>query len=150
MLQPKNIALQIQDTVPANYTDEDLADAIDMYLTQAAVSPQVYDRDIKPNFGQWMSNVKNELNRLQMANNPGVDRVGDMLRTSTDRYTKLREAIRELIQKELNEAGEKTAMVTTQSGQKSAIDYTSPDELNKLKDNTDIKSVTTGAGQRIK
>lgn len=103
MLQPKNIALQIQDTVPANYTDEDLADAIDMYLTQAAVSPQVYDRDIKPNFGQWMSNVKNELNRLQMANNPGVDKVGDMLRTSTDRYTKLREAIREMILQELNE-----------------------------------------------
>jgi len=150
MLQPKNIALQIQDNVPANYTDEDLAAAIDIYLTQAAVSPDVYDRDIEPNFGQWMSNVKNELNKLQMANNPGVGKVGDMLRTSTDRYAKLREAIRELIQKELSEAGEKTAMVTTQSGQKSAIDYTSPDELNKLKDNTDIKSVTTGAGQRIK
>ena len=103
MLQPKNIALQIQDTVPANYTDEDLADAIDTYLTQAAVSPQVYDRDIKPNFGQWMSNVKNELNRLQMANNPGADRVGDMLRASTDRYAKLREAIRELITQELSE-----------------------------------------------
>ena len=101
MLQPKNIALQIQDTVPANYTDEDLADAIDMYLTQAAVSPQVYDRDIEPNFGQWMSNVKNELNRLQMANNPGVDKVGDMLRTSTAGYAKLKEVIRELILKEM-------------------------------------------------
>lgn len=52
--------------------------------------------------------------------------------------------------KKVKEAGEKTAMVTTQSGETTAVDYKTPDELNKLKDNTDIKGIKTGAGQKVK
>jgi hypothetical protein len=58
--------------------------------------------------------------------------------------------IKEEIVIALTEAGEKTAMVTTQSGKTSAIDYKTSDELNRIKDNTDIKSIETGTGQKIK
>ena len=49
----------------------------------------------------------------------------------------------------LSEAGEKTALVTTRSGT-TAIDYKTPDELRSIGDNTDVVSVKTGAGQKIK
>jgi hypothetical protein len=52
--------------------------------------------------------------------------------------------------KKVKEAGEKTAMITTQSGETTAVDYKNPDELNKLKDNSDIKGIKTGAGQKVK
>lgn len=58
--------------------------------------------------------------------------------------------IKEEIVGALSEAGEKTAMITTQSGETSAIDYKTNDELNKLKDNSDIKGIKTGTGQKIK
>jgi hypothetical protein len=58
--------------------------------------------------------------------------------------------IKEEIIEALTEAGEKTAMVTTQSGKTSAVDYKTSDELNRIKDNTDIKSIETGTGQKIK
>jgi hypothetical protein len=106
MLQPKNIALNVVDNLPSNYTDEDLAGAIDSYLTQAAVSPEVYDRDIKPNFGEWMTAIKAELTKAAMATDPGAGAVGDMLRGSIARSTQMEElkaAIREIILQELNE-----------------------------------------------
>ena len=52
--------------------------------------------------------------------------------------------------KKVKEAGEKTAMITTQSGETTAVDYKNPDELNKLKDNSDIKGIKTGSGQKVK
>lgn len=58
--------------------------------------------------------------------------------------------IREEIIGTLSEAGEKTAFVTAQSGETSAVDYKTTDELNKIKDNTDVKSIKTGTGQKIK
>ncbi len=106
MLQPKNIALNVVDDLPSNYTDEDLAGAIDSYLTQAAVSPEVYDRDIEPNFGEWMTAIRAELAKAAMATNPSAGAVGDMLRGSTARSTQMEElkaAIREIISQELNE-----------------------------------------------
>jgi hypothetical protein len=109
-LQPANIARQIQDTVPDNYTDEDLAGAIDAYLTQAAVSTKVYDRDIKPNFDQWISDVKNELNDLQVAKNPGAGGAGDMLRAS----------IKKTIREKLEEAKKKPSAGLTKK-EKSTI-----------------------------
>jgi hypothetical protein len=66
------------------------------------------------------------------------------------KLSELKKQIEEAITEILSEAGEKTAMVTTQSGETTAVDYKSPDELNKIKDNSDIKSIKTGAGQKIK
>ena len=43
------------------------------------------------------------------------------------------------------EAGEKTAFVDGQ-----AIEYKDKSELNKLKDNSDVKSIKTASGERIK
>jgi hypothetical protein len=62
----------------------------------------------------------------------------------------LKAYIRTEIINELTEAGEKTAMLTTQSGETTAVDYKTDDELNKIKDNSDIKSIKTGSGKRIK
>ena len=62
----------------------------------------------------------------------------------------LKKQIEEVITEILSEAGEKTAMVTTQSGETTVVDYNAPNELNKIKDNTDVKSIKTGAGQKIK
>ena len=65
------------------------------------------------------------------------------------KISELRNSIREMIVAELSEAGEKTALVTTRSGT-TAIDYKTPDELRSIGDNTDVVSVKTGAGQKIK
>lgn len=62
----------------------------------------------------------------------------------------LYEYIREEIISELTEAGEKTAIITTQSGDATAVDYKTDAELDKIKDNSDIKGIKTGAGRRIK
>jgi hypothetical protein len=53
-------------------------------------------------------------------------------------------------EEELEEAGEKTAFITSQSGETTAIDYKTSDELKKIGDNADIKVVKTGAGQKVK
>ena len=100
---PKNIALNVVDKLPSNYTDEDLANQIDKYLTQAAISREVYNTEIEPEFREWIAAIKTELTNLAVANNPGVDKVGDMLRASTAHYSKLKEMIRELVLQELNE-----------------------------------------------
>ena len=65
------------------------------------------------------------------------------------KISELRNSIREMIVSELSEAGEKMALVTTRSGT-TAIDYKTPDELRSIGDNTDVVSVKTGAGQKIK
>lgn len=65
------------------------------------------------------------------------------------KISELRNSIREMIVSELSEAGEKTALVTTRSGT-TAIDYKTPDELRSIGDNTDVISVKTGAGGKIK
>jgi hypothetical protein len=51
---------------------------------------------------------------------------------------------------DLEEAGEKTAIVTTTSGEKTAIDYKTDDELKSIGDNADIKSLKTGTGKKVK
>ena len=58
--------------------------------------------------------------------------------------TKMKEAL-----KKLKESGEKTALVTTAAGT-TAIDYKTPGELKSIGDNSDVISVKTGAGQKIK
>ncbi len=62
----------------------------------------------------------------------------------------LYEYIREEIISELTEAGEKTAMLTAMSGETTAVDYKSDDELKKIGDNSDIKGIKTGTGKKIK
>lgn len=62
-----------------------------------------------------------------------------------EKMAKLKKAL-----KKLKEAGEKTALVTTTSGQTTAIDYKTPGELKSIGDNSDVTSVKTGGGQKIK
>ena len=62
-----------------------------------------------------------------------------------EKMAKLKEAI-----KKLKEAGEKTALVTTTSGKKTAIDYKTDDELRSIGDNADVRSLETGTGKKIK
>jgi hypothetical protein len=50
----------------------------------------------------------------------------------------------------LKEAGEKTALITTISGEKTAVDYKTDDELKSIGDNTDIKTLKTATGKKIK
>jgi hypothetical protein len=66
------------------------------------------------------------------------------------KLSELKKQIEDTIIEILSEAGEKTAMVTTKDGTTSAIEYTSDDELAKIGDNTDIKSIKTGAGRQVK
>lgn len=62
-----------------------------------------------------------------------------------DKMRKLKNAVRKL-----KEAGEKTALVTTASGQTTAVDYKTDDELRSLGDNSDVRALKTGAGRKIK
>jgi len=62
-----------------------------------------------------------------------------------EKMGKLKEAV-----KKLKEAGEKTAMVTTASGQTTAVDYKTDDELKSIGDNTDVRKVQTGMGKKVK
>ena len=50
----------------------------------------------------------------------------------------------------LTEAGEKTAFIKTTQGEKSAIDYTSDQELKDIADNQDIAAVKTASGKNVK
>jgi hypothetical protein len=50
----------------------------------------------------------------------------------------------------LTEAGEKTAFIKTMQGEKSAIDYTSDQELKDIADNQDIAAVKTASGKNVK
>jgi threonyl-tRNA synthetase len=59
--------------------------------------------------------------------------------------SELKQYIREEIISVLNEAGEKTAFVNGK-----AIDYKDESELNSIKDNSDIKTITTASGKKIK
>jgi hypothetical protein len=59
--------------------------------------------------------------------------------------SELKQYIREEIISTLNEAGEKTAFVNGK-----AIDYKDESELNSIKDNSDIKTITTASGKKIK
>ena len=63
---------------------------------------------------------------------------------------KLKAAIREIILQELSGVGNKTGIVTTQDNRIITVDFANPKELDQLKNNTDIKSITTGAGQKVK
>ena len=62
-----------------------------------------------------------------------------------EKMGKLKEAL-----KKLKEAGEKTALVTTASGQTTAVDYKTDDELKSIGDNTDVRKVQTGMGKKVK
>lgn len=62
-----------------------------------------------------------------------------------EKMAKLKETL-----KKLKEAGEKTALVTTTSGQTTAVDYKTDDELKSLGDNSDIRSLKTGGGKKVK
>ena len=64
--------------------------------------------------------------------------------------SELEKQIHEIIIELLSEAGEKTAMVTTKSGETTAIDYEKEDQLKKIGDNTDVTAVKTGDGRQIK
>ena len=52
--------------------------------------------------------------------------------------------------KKIKEAGEKTAIVTTTSGKKTAVDYKTDDELRSIGDNADVRSLETGVGRKVK
>jgi len=71
-----------------------------------------------------------------------------------DKYKDDKEKMRKLKEvlklKKLKEAGEKTAIVTTTNGKKSAVDYKTDDELRSIGDNIDVKSLETGVGRKIK
>jgi hypothetical protein len=41
-------------------------------------------------------------------------------------------------------------MVTTASGQTTAVDYKTDDELKSIGDNTDVRKVQTGMGKKVK
>jgi ATP-dependent 26S proteasome regulatory subunit len=43
-----------------------------------------------------------------------------------------------------------TAILTTKTGTTKAVDITSPNQLSQLKNNTDLTSIETGAGQKVK
>ena len=64
-----------------------------------------------------------------------------------DKLSKIKEALKKALKKE---AGEKTAFVTTQGGDTTAVDYKTPEELRKIGDNTDVKRLKTGDGKTIK
>ena len=51
---------------------------------------------------------------------------------------------------DLDEAGEKTAIVTTTSGEKTAVDYRTDDELKSIGDNADVRALKTGTGRKVK
>jgi hypothetical protein len=61
-----------------------------------------------------------------------------------DKHAKIKEALKSKLMKEL------TAFVTPQSGPTQAISYKNSSELSNLRNQPDIKNVTTGAGQKIK
>ena len=65
----------------------------------------------------------------------------------TIKAKQLRRIIREAIEEVLNEAG--TAMVTTKSGTK-AVSFINPTELSSLKSDSNVSSITTSSGQKIK
>ena len=69
----------------------------------------------------------------------------DKNKDDKEKMRKLKEAV-----KKLKEAGEKTALVTTASGQTTAVDYKTDDELKSIGDNTDVKKVQTGMGKKVK
>ena len=64
------------------------------------------------------------------------------------RISELKRAIREMIVGELNEA-EKTAFIGTKKGSK-AVEYSNPSELTPLANNSDITSIETSDGKKIK
>jgi len=61
------------------------------------------------------------------------------------KLSELKSTIREEIINALTEAGEKTAFIDG-----NAIEYKDEKELNKFKDNQDVKSIKTGSGKKIK
>ncbi len=66
------------------------------------------------------------------------------------KLSELKKYIEENIVEILGEAGEKTAMVTTRKGKTTAVDYTNTAQLNTLKDNSDVTSIETGDGTKVK
>lgn len=50
----------------------------------------------------------------------------------------------------LKEAGEKTAFVKTAGGQSKTIEYKDEKELTNMKDNSDIKTIDTAGGKKVK
>jgi hypothetical protein len=61
------------------------------------------------------------------------------------KISKLKEAIREMIVGELMEAGERTAFINSQP-----IEYKTEADLTRFRDNSDVKTITTEGGRRIK
>jgi hypothetical protein len=61
------------------------------------------------------------------------------------KISKLKEAIREMIVGELMEAGERTAFINSQP-----IEYKTEADLTRFRDNSDVKTITTAGGRRIK
>lgn len=66
------------------------------------------------------------------------------------KLSELKKQIEDTIIEILSEAGEKTAMITTKSGNTKAIDYKANDELAKIGDNVDVTSIETGDGRQVK
>lgn len=90
---------------------------------------------------------------------PTYDHITAMLRKGLEKHVdnaekskidKLKAAIREIILQELTEGGEKTAVIKFKSGGTSTVDFKNLNDLTSTKDNIDVDSIVTGAGQKIK
>ena len=65
-----------------------------------------------------------------------------------DKYSRLKEIIKNIVREEITNE-DQTAFVTTAKGRE-AVSYKTPDELNAIKQNQDVKGIETASGQRIK
>jgi hypothetical protein len=61
------------------------------------------------------------------------------------KISELKNAIREMIVSELTEAGERTAFINSQP-----IEYKTEADLTRFRDNSDVRTITTAGGRRIK